>query len=295
MKDYYTILGVDSTADASAIKSAYRKLAKENHPDTNPNDKQAEERFKEIGEAYDTLKDENKRAQYDAQRSGRQGGGPGSGFQGFSWTSGPGGFNGRADVDIDEILRDLKRNGRGGGFQYQEQPKNRDIVLSYTITLEEAYAGKDTELSYNLPGKDPKKVTFKIPAGIQDGMRLRFQGKGDDEKLDIQPGDLYIKIHIVPHQTFVRMGYHLATSITIDYIDAMLGTEVEIPTIEGGRIKMRVPAGIHPGQSLRAAGRGMPAENLQRGDLLVEVVIQPAILNEEQRQLLEQVREKRST
>jgi DnaJ-class molecular chaperone len=286
MKDYYKILGVDSTADASAIKSAYRKLAKENHPDLKPNDKEAEARFKEIGEAYETLKDESKRSQYDNMRSGR---GPGPG--GFSWNTNQGGFH--ADVDIEDILRDIKR--QRGGFYYQEPPKNRDIVLGYTITLEEAFTGKEADISYNLAGKDSKKIAFKIPAGIQDGMRLRFLGKGDDTRTDVGPGDLYVRINIAPHQHFVRMGYHLATSIVVDYMDAMLGTEVEVPTIEGNRIKLRVPAGIHPGQSLKAAGKGMPVNQTQRGDMLVEVVIQPSMLNDEQRELIEQARQKRST
>lgn len=278
MKDYYQILGVQTTAEDAVIKSAYRKLAKEFHPDTNK-DPGAEAKFKEINEAYETLKDANKRAQYDAQRNNT--------FRGntFRWTNQPDGGQ-EGFVDLDEILRDIRRSRN----PYPQDAKNRDIVLAYAITLEEAFEGKDADVTYNLPGKEGQKIQFKIPAGIQDGIKLRFQGKGDDAMKDVKPGDLYVKIQIMPHHSFIRMGYHLVTSVAIDYMDAMLGAEKEIPTIEGGKIKMRVPAGIHPGQSLRAAGKGMPINGSQRGDMMVEIVFQPSKLTDEQRELIEKAR-----
>lgn len=281
MKDYYQILGVTSTADDSALKTAYRKLAKEFHPDTNKAPG-AEAKFKDIGEAYDTLKDPQKRAQYDAQRSGGYRGSPH-----FSWSNRPdGGQDGH--VDLDEILRDIRRSRN----PYPPQDaKNRDIILSYSITLEEAFEGKDADVKYNLPGKDQQSIQFKIPPGIQDGIKLRFAGKGDDAMKDVKAGDLYVRINIMAHHAFIRMGYHLVTSTTIDYMDAMLGAEREIQTIEGGKIKMRVPAGIHPGQSLRAAGKGFPLGNGQRGDMMVEVVFAPTKLTDEQRKLIEQARD----
>jgi curved DNA-binding protein len=280
MKDFYQILGVATTADDATLKSAYRKLAKEYHPDTNK-DPNAEAKFKEINEAYDTLKDANKRAQYDLERTG--------GFRTKSqsyWSNQPGGFEG--SVNLDDILRDIQ-NRRARHYQY-DAVVNRDIMITYAITLEEAFQGKDADVKYNLPGKEAQSIQFKIPAGIQDGIRLRFQGKGDNAISDIPPGDLYIRINIVPHNVFVRMGYHLVTSTTIDYMDAMLGAEREIPTIEGTKINMRVPAGIQPGQSLRAAGKGMPMGNGQRGDMMVEVVFSPSKLSDEQRELIEKAR-----
>ena len=280
MKDYYQILGVQSTADDSALKSAYRKLAKEFHPDTNKAP-EAEAKFKEINEAYETLKDAGKRAQYDAQRTG--------GFRGnqhFSWSNQPNSNSQEGFVDLDEILRDIRRSRN----PFPQDAKNRDIVLSYSITLEEAFEGKDADVKYNLPGKEPQSIQFKIPPGIQDGIKLRFQGKGDDAMKEVKAGDLYVRINVVPHHSFIRMGYHLVTSTTIDYMDAMLGTEREITTIEGGKIKMRVPAGIHPGQSLRAGGKGMPVGNGQRGDMMVEVVFAPTKLTDEQRELIEKAR-----
>lgn len=280
MKDYYQILGVPTGADDAAIKSAFRKLAKEYHPDTNKAP-EAEAKFKEINEAYETLKDSQKRAQYDAQRSG--GFRPGHTFH---WSNRPD----EGPIDLDEILRDIRRSRN----PFPQDARNRDIVLGYAITLEEAFTGKDADVTYNLPGKDAQSIQFKIPPGIQDGIKLRFQGKGDDAMQGVKPGDLYVKISVIPHHTFIRMGYHLVTSVTIDYLDAMLGTEKEIPTIEGGKIKMRVPAGIHPGQSLRAAGKGMPVGNGQRGDMMVEVVFQPSKLNQEQRDLIEKARDLRA-
>jgi DnaJ-class molecular chaperone len=293
MKDYYQILGVDKTADAGAIKSAYRKLAKQHHPDANPGNKDAEAQFKEINEAYETLKDEGKRQNYDAQVQAAS-------FQARTWQQGPFTFTqtfhhgGGADMNLDEILRDIRRS-RTGAPMWDEAPRNRDINVTYSITLEEAFSGKESDMTYSLPGKPSKTVKFKIPAGIQEGTRLRFAGGGDDSIAGVAPGDLFIRILIMPHQQFVRHGpNHLATAIEIDYLDAILGKEVDVPTIDGKPIKLRVPAGIHPGQSLRAQGKGMPNGNGARGDMHIEVVINPTILTEEQRQLVEQARNLRN-
>jgi len=280
MKDYYAILGVDRSADDAAIKSAYRKLAKEYHPDTSK-DPDAEAKFKEINEAYDTLKDKQKRAQYNAASFGRK--------TSFTWHTNPnGGFHNVGDIDLDEILRDIRR----GRSPFPEDARNRDIVLAYTITLEEAFQGKEAQIKYNLPDKEQQEISFKIPAGIQDGIKLRFTGKGDDAMSGVKPGDLYVKIHIAPHPIFIRMGYHLVTSTTVGYLDALLGSDREIQTIDGTKIKMRIPAGIHPGQSLRAAGKGMPTGNGQRGDMMVEIIFQPESLTDEQRELIDQARQK---
>lgn len=285
MKDFYAILGVDASADDATIKSAYRKLAKEFHPDTNKTPG-AEARFKEIGEAYDTLKDPHKRAAYDRERVRPQPASSSSGPYGWARHPNPGGHG--SNIDLDEILRDIRRSRN----PFPEDAKNRDIVLSYAITLEEAFTGKEADLSYNLPGKEPQKIQFKVPAGIQDGIKLRFQGRGDDQMKHVKPGDLYIKITIIPHHAFVRMGQHLITSVQIDYLDALLGAEKEIATIEGRKINMKIPAGILPGQNLRAAGKGMPLGNT-RGDMMVEIEFVATRLTQDQKDLLEQVRAKK--
>lgn len=292
MKNFYQTIGVEKTASQDEIKAAYRQLAKDNHPDKNPGDPTAEARFKEINEAYETLKDPAKRQQYDAQMNGF-----GAGRQHGFYDSGPGYSHGFAgSMDIDEILNEIRRSRQG--HMWQEPARNRDINIQYQITLEEAYSGKDAEIRYSLPDRDGKKITFKIPAGIQNGTKMRFAGGGDDSINNVPPGDLFIRIIIVPHHRFVRHGPNLATAVEIDYLDAMLGTEVEVVTIEGKTIKLRVPAGMVPGQSLRASGKGMPlgaglgAE--ERGDLHIEVLITPAILNDEQRKLIEEARSKRN-
>lgn len=281
MKDYYSILGVDASADDATIKAAYRKLAKELHPDTNKSPG-AEARFKDVGEAYDTLKDPQKRREYNAQKAGPQ----------FTWANNPHTHNqgfGFSSASMDDILRDIRRSRN----PFPEDAKNRDIVINYMITLEEAFSGKDAEVSYTLPGKPVQKIQFKIPKGIQDGIKLRFQGKGDDAMKNVSPGDLYVKVNIAEHPVFVRMGYHLVTSTTIDYLDALLGTEREIQTIDGKKINMRVPAGILPGQSLRAAGKGMHISDTQRGDMMVEVLFQSTKLTLDQQDLIKQARDKR--
>lgn len=283
MKDYYAILGISPTADDAAIKSAYRKLAKEYHPDTNKAPG-AEAKFKEINEAHDILKDATKRAQYDAMLNPRAG----ARFEEFkpNWNTQQQNYH-----DLDEILRDLKM--RRNPYQAQDA-RNRDITLSYQITLEEAYMGKDCNIRYNTADGKTHDFTFKVPEGINDGTRLRFVGKGDDALKHVGPGDLYVRVGIIPSTTFVRMGNHLHTSVMIDYLDALLGAEVEVPTIEGSKIKMKIPEGIQPGQSLRAKNKGMPIGHGHRGDMLVEVVIQPTKLNDEQRKLIEEARTKRT-
>lgn len=288
MKDYYQILGVTQTSSAAQVKSAYRKLAMEHHPDKNPGNSESESKFKEISEAYEVLKDVGKKQQYDAELTAFRN--PRSFHQegpAFMYT---GGFNGA--MDIDEIMRDIRRS-RGG---WQEPPRNKDVNVTYSMTLEEAFKGKDAELTYNLPGKAGKTVNFKIPSGVPDGIRLRFAGSGDSSIAEVAPGDLFIRIAIMPHTQFIRHGEHLATAIQLDYLDAILGCEVEVPTIDGKPIKLRVPAGIQPGQSLRAAGKGMPVNNgPARGDMHIELVMGPPTLTDEQRQILEDVRKKKNS
>lgn len=285
MKDFYQILGVDSKADDVQIKAAYRRLAKENHPDLKPNDKVAESRFKEINEAYETLRDREKRARYDAERSGG-GAFRWNNYSNTSWTH-------PADVNLEDIIHDIFPGGsRGRGFY--SNARNRDIILGYTITLEEAFKGSEAEVKYNTPGRPTQEIKFKIPPGIQDGVKLRFQGKGEDTLTGVPPGDLYIRVNVAPHPLFVRMNFNLHTCVAVDYLDAILGCDQEIATIDGGQIKMRIPAGISPGQLLRAQGKGMMTPNGTRGDMMVEVLLKPEVLTEEQRKLIEAARNLRT-
>jgi DnaJ-class molecular chaperone len=281
MADHYETLGVARTASADEIKTAFRKLAKEHHPDKHPGDESAKARFQEINSAYQELSDPDKRAAYDR--------GPAPGFNPNFGGGFRGGFGGgfghqTGDIDFEEILRQAMRGG-----PHQEPQRNRDINLNYQITLEEAYSGKETEVSFKI-NDDLRKINLKIPAGIESGIRIRYHGGGHKDDAALPPGDLYVSVQVARHYRFMRHGPHLETSINIDYLDAMLGSEVQVPTIEGGTIALKVPAGITPGQSMRVQGKGMPIRHDVRGDMFIEVVIVAPTLSSEQKALLEQVK-----
>lgn len=285
MPNHYETLGVTQTASADEIKSAFKKLAMQHHPDRNGGSEASATKFKEINEAYSTVSDPQKRAQYDAQLRGfnpHAGWQPGPGFN-QNQHHNPFGF------DINDVLRDIHRQ-RG----YYDDARNRDIVLNYQITLEEAFTGKETELKYNIPGKGTQTLKLKIPAGADDGLRIRYQGKGDDSMKHVTPGDLYVRLSIIPHPTLARMGPHLVTQLTVDYLDAILGCTKEITDIEGNALKLKVPAGVQFGQHIRAAGKGMPIMG-QRGDMMIEINIVAPDLNADQKKQLEKIRSKKKT
>lgn len=288
MKNYYEIMGLSENATPEEIKSTFRKLAMQYHPDRNGGSEEAASRFKEVNEAHSILSDPQKRAQYDQQRQF------GQARQNFHQNQySHRGFN---QESMEDILRDIARAraGQRAYSQAYEDARNRDIVLTYMITLEEAFAGKDTELKYNIPGKGTQTMRLKVPAGVGDGMRIRYVGKGDDALKHVAPGDLYVRISISPHTHFVRMGPHILTGVRIDYLDAMLGASVDVPTIDGETLKLKVPAGIVQGQQLRAAGRGMPLPGTDgRGDMMIEIIVEAPDLTNDQRKLLEKVRAKR--
>lgn len=279
MADHYETLGVARTATAEQIKSAFRKLAKEHHPDKHPGDETAKARFQEINSAYQELSDPDKRAAYDRGPQPDFQGGFRGGFGGFHTHPGGG-------VDFEEILRQAMY-----GNNPQEPTRNRDINLNYQITLEEAFQGKETDVNFKVNG-EARTVRLKVPAGIDSGIRIRYHGSGHKDDASMPPGDLYVSVQVGRHYRFMRHGPHLETSIQIDYLDAMLGAEVQVPTIEGNNIALKVPAGITPGQSMRAQGKGMPVVGRQgvRGDMFIEVVIVAPTLNDAQKALLAQVK-----
>ena len=310
-RDYYEVLGVQRTASPDELKKAFRKLAMQFHPDKNPGDKKAEERFKEINEAYEILSDEQKRRAYDqfghlgAQGGFRPGGNP---FEGFS-RGGAGGFGGFGGFgnqqqqgpenfqDIfGDIFSDLFSGGRarpgGAGGPRAGASRNRGADLRYTlnISFEEAAAGTEKTISFirQRGGKEESaKLAITVPAGVKAGQRLKLRNEGDAPASGSSPGDLYVIINIQDHSIFKRVENDVHLDLPISYVDATMGTTVEIPTLTG-KASLKVPAGTPSGQIFRLKNKGFASvDGPGNGDMLVRVVIDvPRDLTDEQRDLL---------
>ncbi|MGA2490493.1 MAG: J domain-containing protein, partial [Anaerolineales bacterium] len=292
-KDYYNILGIARTANANEIKSAYRKLAMQYHPDRNPGDKQAEERFKDINEAYQVLSDSQKRARYDqlgeSYSQWQQNGTPGN-FNWGQWTSQPG----AQEVNFDDLFgggafSDFFRTifgGMGGGQTVRGRSSRGTPAVQQpvTISLREAYSGTTRTLQ---TGK--RRVEVKLPAGARQGTKIRVPGAGL-AGADGRPSDLYLVLDVAVDPTFERDGDDLHTQISIDVFKAILGGEVEVKTLSGN-VLLTIPPGTQPDQVFRLAGRGMPQLKSPdvKGDLYVFAKVQiPKGLNAQQKSLLEQ-------
>jgi len=288
-KDYYDTLGVQRDADAKEVKRAYRKLAVQYHPDKNPNDKAAEERFKEINEAYEVLGDREKRAKYDqlgaSYRAWERGGGrPG----GFDWSQWAGGVPGGARVDMGD-LGDLFGGGFSdfftavfgmGGSARSTARRGRDLEQSINISLPEAYRGTSRALQ-----RDGRQLEVDIPPGARTGTKVRLTGKG--EAGNRGTGDLYLRIEVLPDESFTRQGDDLYIEVPVDLHVAVLGGEIPVQTFEGPVI-LTVPPGSQPGQTIRLKGRGMPTlrSPSKHGDLYARLKVSlPRDLSEEEREL----------
>jgi len=280
--DYYKVLGVDRSASAKEISKAYRTLARKYHPDTNPGDDRAEERFKEISAAYEVIGDESSRKQYDEFR--RLGGG---GFGGF----GPQTGGGVGDLgDLSDLLGGLFGQSRGGGgrnFGFGPMP-GADLQARLTLTFEEAIKGvtKSVRLTSEVLAA-PMEVNVRIPAGVRDGQKIRVAGKGGPAHGEGgDAGDLLVTISIRPHDVFERDGDNLLVTVPVNYTEAVLGADIKVPTLEGVPVTVRIPPGTRNGKTLRVRGRGVVA-NAKKGDLLVTVAVHvPESVSLEQRELL---------
>ena len=310
-KDYYKILGVAKSASADEIKKAYRKLALKYHPDHNKGDKAAETKFKEISEAYAVLSDPEKRQQYDTfgaegfqNRFSQE-----DIFRGFDFSNifrefGFGG--GRSDNIFSQIFGAGMGGGQGrahfhtGGspfqssFQgFQERPrgiKGQDLVYELSLTLEDIANGTEKLIAYDLGGAQ-EKVSVKIPAGIQSGKKLRLPGKGRPGIQGGPPGDLYIQVHVLDHPLFRREHDDLHIRQEIPFSSAVLGTEIEVPTIDRKRLKLKIPPGTQNGAKFRMRGYGLPRMGGNtRGDQIVEIrVAVPKELNKDQKDLVKKL------
>ncbi len=292
-KDYYKVLGVDRKASEDEIRKAYRKLAKQHHPDYNPNNKQAEERFKDINEAYEVLSDAKKRAYYDRVGSDysswqkRGGGDPGN----FNWDQYGGFPGGGTRVNMDDLNEMF---GGAGGFSDffqtifgmggarpsgRSQPQTQGYQQELQISLNEAYKGTTRLLK-----TDGKQKQVRIPAGVRTGSKVRVPGAGPNGL------DLYLIVEVSEDSRFERRSNDLHTTATVNVFTAILGGEAEVETLDG-KIKLNIPAGTQPEQVFRLAGRGMPhVKNAkEKGDLFVKLKVQiPKYLSPKQLELLEE-------
>jgi curved DNA-binding protein len=331
-KDYYKVLGVAKTATQDEIKKAYRKLARQYHPDANPGNKDMEEKFKSIGEAYEVLKDPDKRSKYNQMganwkqfsRAGAQPGwqqrgqGPGSGqsyqydFSGSSFDFGDQGgafsdffetFFGRgSDERYSTIFSNAQgansqtRNGAQNQAGGQQQKKNfwragaaqkgQDYQYDLNITLREAYAGTQREMSLQQDGKI-RTVNVKVPKGIKDGGKVRVRGEGGKGARGSESGDLYLAIHVLPHHYFTVKEADLYSEVPVTLTEAIFGAKIDIPTFEG-YVSMKLPPSTQTGKTLRLKGKGMPkVKSTEYGDLYIKIkVVIPTDLTEEQKKFL---------
>lgn len=309
--DYYKTLGVDKKADADAIKKAYRKLALKYHPDRNPGNSEAEEKFKKISEAYAVLSDAEKRKQYESFGSDQ--------------------FSRRysqeeifRNVDLNEILREFgfggmggndrgfRSTGRRGGFSFQTggdpfselfgqaqrhhgvHPKGEDLHYNLSISLEESVSGVEKKLALQ-QDHQVNEISVKIPAGISTGKKLRLSGKGYSGIHGGVAGDLYLNITVLPHPIFARDGNDLFIDKSISFSQAVLGSSIEVPTIDGSIKRIKVPAGTQNGTKIRMKGYGIPGmkgTDSTKGDQFVKITIDiPRKINDKQLQLINKLAE----
>lgn len=297
-KDYYQILGVNKSASADEIKTAYRKLAKKFHPDVSK-EVNAEEKFKELGEAYEVLKDVEKRAAYDQLGSYR----PGQDFrpppgweQRFRHNQGPGHAAGVDFGDLSDMFADLF-GGANAGRRGPMSRRGEDVEAVVHITLQQAFHGTEIqiELNSNEMGPDgvrrrvPQEIKVKVPPGMTDGQKMRVAGKGGKGVGGAPDGDLILNIRLQPHALFRVEGHDLYIEVPVTPWEAALGGEIEVPTMQGS-VRMRLKPGSRAGQKLRLSGKGMPRQRHGQGDLFVVLqVVVPSELTEVEARLFEEL------
>jgi molecular chaperone DnaJ len=295
-KDFYAILGVPQDATQDAIKKAYRKLARKHHPDANAGDAGSEQRFKEVGEAYQVLSDPEQRQQYDAVRAMAHGGarftagGP-NGAGGFEdllgglfgggvprgnvrfSTSAPGGGAGGFEDLLGGLFGGGAQAGPGTGFRAPRGPaRGDDLTADVELTFRQAVEGAQLSLRVADPHTGTRTVNARIPAGVRDGQKVRLRGKGRPGDLPGMDGDLVVTVHVQPHSVFALDGPDLKVTVPVTFAEAVLGAQIDVPTLDGSTVRMKVPAGTPSGRTLRVKGRGVKTAK-HTGDLLVTVQV----------------------
>ncbi|MCZ6507670.1 MAG: J domain-containing protein [Acidobacteria bacterium] len=309
-KDYYATLGVDRKASSADIQKAYRKLARKFHPDVNKSP-EAEERFKEITEAYEVLKHSEKRVKYDqfgsAWKQAQHTGGPPPGFEdifsSFGGQTGRGGFEGGGAGGFSSFFEalfggggparsgDWNWAGTGPGATAPGRAQAADQEASIGLSLEEAAGGGTRQITISDPiSGRTRTLRVKIPAGVRAGQRIRLGGQGAPAIGGGKPGDLYLRVELLPHPRFELEGNRLLTQLEVAPWEAALGGEAEVPTLTG-KVRVRVPPGSSSGRKIRLRGKGFPASGGKAaGDLIAEIrVVVPAEPSDEERELYEQL------
>lgn len=303
-RDYYKILGVDRNATDKDIKSAYRKLARKYHPDVNPGDKAAEEKFKDISEAYEVLGDKDKRSRYDQfgqywEHAGQPGqGGTPPGWDTFTFDYGGFGGGGQTEYggtgefsDFFEMLFGQGRRGAAGTGQRRAYApaKGANVEAEMEISLEDAFYG--TKKSFTL-GR--KKLEVTIPKGVKDGQKIRLAGQGEEGPAG--RGDLLVKVKVRSHKTFERKEDDIYADVPVDYLIAALGGEAQVPTLSG-RVTMKIPAGSSSGRVFRLPGQGMPKlKDSSRGNLYARLRITvPEHISDKEKEYLDEIRKIRTS
>lgn len=305
-KDYYKILGVTRQASQDEISKAFKKLARKHHPDLNPGDAGAESKFKEAGEAYEVLKDPEKRKLYDQLGPNWQQGQnfqPPPGFENmrFSGQGGPG-FGAGGFSDFFETLfggaagaGGPRGGGFGGGFQ-QRPRRGQDAEVTYEIGLEQAFAGgpQSINLQEHVPGADgypvlqTRTLKVNIPPGVKDGQKIRLAGQGNPGGAGGEPGDLYMRIKLKAHPHFKVKDDNIVYDLALAPWEAALGATVRVPTLDGA-VEMKIPPGVGSGAKMRVRGKGLGTAG-KRGDQMVRIMIQtPKTLSDEERRLWEEL------
>ena len=286
-KDHYEVLGVAEDAGHEDIQQAYRRLARRHHPDANPGDAGAEERFKEISAAYDVLSDPVKRHEYDQVRW--------SGFAPGGFDAGTGTFRVTVDDlgglddlgDLGDLLGDLF-----GGSRPPSGRQGRDLEAQLDLSFEDALFGVTTEVRARSTAGSTPSVRVRVPAGVEDGQRIRVAGLGEPGLDGGPPGDLYVTVRVAAHAVFGRSGRDLTLTLPVTYPEATLGADVKVPTLDGEPVTVRIPPGTPSGRTLRVRGRGVPGAGAHRGDLLVTIeVAVPQRLTSKQRAAVEAMAE----
>lgn len=278
-QDYYETLGVSRNASADEIKKAYRNLARKHHPDRNPGDKQAEQRFKEVQEAYDVLSDETKKTQYDRFGFVGPNGGPGGGPGGptFHWGGGgPGNFSEINPEDLFSIFGELGGGGLGGGRTRGRRARSRppeEVESEIEIPFETAALGGKISVRIN-----DRELDVSIPPGVSEGGKLRLRGQGPDGT------DITLKLKIRPHKWFRREGDDIILDVPISIAEAVLGAKIDVPTLDGSRLTVKVPPGTSSGARLRLRGKGV-----KDGDEYLEMkIMTPPNIDEKSKELIEE-------